>query len=655
MKWPRFDIIVFIAMMCWVMGAFMAPNLYALGGHGDVNGVYGTFYIPDGLTNCGVCHYTAFTGLPGDSQPIMWVREFFNATPYGGPSRIPPSPNVINFTTFIPDDPLNPVGALVDGNGGGVCEVCHTKTRYYTNSGMGSGWPGGEGEHYPKQQEDEWFGWDCTECHWHFRSGNRLVSQIWFEPNLIGGQSHDTHIGATDLKGPRLILNFSEWGVDRECYVCHDQVDWHLFRDGQDKQNTTVCNECHSTGGEYGGADVAKAAWESGVYDPSTSFEEVKADYKIVWCAHCHDDVPNGQVASAVYGVTAPNVMGDDEIYGYNVNGHGRSGAEKRCSRCHDLTKKHTDRKQRTYKASNDNYVRGYRLVKNALKIPRTDPDYEKEIFMLCFECHDYDQKFGRDLPFKTNFREDIRIPNKNYHYHHLNRQPSIYWDSDWDTYVDSHGSCPACHQVHGSPMRINGGLAPNPIMIRHGELISTPGTTDKVPALDFRWLDKNDNLTSDFLQSRAGRVIGDYHSGSPNLNHVCLGCHQVGDITYDRSPGQVDIVDAWSDKTSYNPGDNITYKVRFNLIGGKGQYFVKAKVEVSSQSGTPWSRTYTKTATKTVTQTKEEYTWSWDKIVPSEASHGSTALVKVTVKIFDQQGGAKIDKDTDKFIYSIL
>ncbi|MEW5802887.1 MAG: hypothetical protein AB1847_12380 [bacterium] len=36
------------------------------------------------------------------------------------------------------------------------------------------------------------------------------------------------------------------------------------------------------------------------------------------------------------------------------------------------------------------------------------------------------------------------------------------------DALVDSRISCPACHNVHGSP---------NPVMIRHGELISTPAT----------------------------------------------------------------------------------------------------------------------------------------------------------------------------------
>ena len=44
----------------------------------------------------------------------------------------------------------------------------------------------------------------------------------------------------------------------------------------------------------------------------------------------------------------------------------------------------------------------------------------------------------------------------------------------------DSRTACTSCHNVHGSSTGA---------MIRYGELISTPGTTDKVPALDFTYL----------------------------------------------------------------------------------------------------------------------------------------------------------------------
>ena len=66
--------------------------------------------------------------------------------------------------------------------------------------------------------------------------------------------------------------------------------------------------------------------------------------------------------------------------------------------------------------------------------------------------------------------------------------------------------------------------------MIRHGELISTPGTTDKVPAFAFAYLDAGYNPNSNTIleDSTGGRMR--YISAV-----VCFMCH--GDIPYYRSP----------------------------------------------------------------------------------------------------------------------
>lgn len=78
-----------------------------------------------------------------------------------------------------------------------------------------------------------------------------------------------------------------------------------------------------------------------------------------------------------------------------------------------------------------------------------------------------------------TNFwNDDSDI--KNSHWLHLVGFTGIYFDSDWDGVHDSRGGGIACHNVHGSPTKA---------MIRHGELISSYGTTDKVPALNFAYL----------------------------------------------------------------------------------------------------------------------------------------------------------------------
>jgi len=119
---------------------------------------------------------------------------------------------------------------------------------------------------------------------------------------------------------------------------------------------------------------------------------------------------------------------------------------------------------------------------------------YAQDRFALCFTCHDYVKLLGPTAPYQTNFQDD----GINRHLSHVSSGRAC-WDSDLDylqvpdeiiidninaafvgdSIIDSRMSCPACHNVHGSP---------NPAMIRHGELISTPGTHDKSPALSFRW-----------------------------------------------------------------------------------------------------------------------------------------------------------------------
>ena len=72
--------------------------------------------------------------------------------------------------------------------------------------------------------------------------------------------------------------------------------------------------------------------------------------------------------------------------------------------------------------------------------------------------------------------------------------------------------------------------------MIRHGELISTPGTTDKVPALDFRWY-KADGFTQTMIlgESRYGGLLCGQPPYNVSFNHVCWGCHPTTEIKYYR------------------------------------------------------------------------------------------------------------------------
>jgi cytochrome c553 len=347
-----------------------------------------------------------------------------------------------------------------------------------------------------------------------------IVSVLFFGGHVIasGEQSHQTHLNAP--KGPQIS----------DCTDCHLLEDPSLFADGNPLTTTTVCDSCHSPGGAFDGVndpDVgAKLNWESGIYEPAVPPEEWPSRLKAGkenWCAGCHD---NG--TSVVNSVSAPNLMGDNATYGYSVSGHGAYAV--RCDDCHDLIMLHTDGQARTYSASSNNYREGYRLNEDMV-IPRYG-QYGPNAFRLCFKCHVYSDVLGA----VSNFRDD----NKGIYLHeqHLNTQFSgiLCWDSDWNEdfnnctqgeCADSAISCTACHNVHGSP---------TPAMIRHGELISTPGTTDKVPALDFRWY-KADGFTQTMIlgESRYGGLLCGQPPYNVSFNHVCWGCHPTAEIKYYR------------------------------------------------------------------------------------------------------------------------
>ena len=393
----------------------------------------------------------------------------------------------------------------------GVCEVCHTTTSYHRNDGGGT--PG----HFS--------GEDCRPCHAHEND---------FLPQGAGGDyPHDIHL--THPKGPQLGE-----GPDG-CQTCHGPGPWdpdHWADGAPSLAATTVCDTCHSPGGAYDGVNDAVIGAKYNWNDPSTIYNEAGDALsmgKEDWCAGCHDDG-----TSVTNGVFAPNVMGDSVTYGYKVSGHGRLPADPiECHDCHDLTTSHIDGEARTYAASSDNYKEGYRL-RDSMQIPRSN-EVGSDAFQACFKtCHDYDKVLDASYPFNTYFRDDHEQQNK--HKVHIldNASAPINWDSDWDGILDSNTSCTACHNIHGSPMEVDGTLYANPVMIRHGELISTPGTTDKVPAMDFVWYENDSETpTANFEQSRYGSLICGSTQPGPGLevNHVCVGCHTAGLLTYYRSP----------------------------------------------------------------------------------------------------------------------
>ncbi len=244
-----------------------------------------------------------------------------------------------------------------------------------------------------------------------------------------------------------------------------------------------------------------------------------------------------------------------DLRYGYYYNGHKIS-----CDNCHDLRSSHIDGFSRTYAADLDNYNSGYRLLDvqvgnttvPAMEIPRrgcsSDEDLETtNDFALCFKCHDRAMVLGDgygsgvmfQYPLKTNFRNDTHVDASgmvsNEHVRHVRGRGycgnSPDWDSDWDGRPDSPMSCTACHNVHGSP---------TPAMTRHGELISTAGTFDGVPMINFRYLNNRsqpDPDLTDVMRSTGGMT--QFYAPGPGTvdkNATCKMCHN-DQISYRRSP----------------------------------------------------------------------------------------------------------------------
>jgi hypothetical protein len=420
-----------------------------------------------------------------------------------------------------------------DSTRDGVCEVCHTQTNHFRNDGNA-----------PDQLHDNLggkSGTDCIDCHTHpdgfgHGGGSAVCEECHGHDPGYGGAtgghgtyvSHSTHTenDADDLKGPNV-----------GCSTCHDTNNFPNFADGATTlAATTVCDTCHSPGGTYDGVNDpvigAKANWHSSIYqEDSVTLQTGKEK----WCAGCHDKEP-----SVIQGVSAPNVIGDEDGvtnygtgWGFYKTGHGlpadetypasggiSKGAGRECGDCHDLSLAHIDGESRTYSAASDNYQAGYRL-KYPMNIPRTG--LSADDFGLCFTCHPSGPYVDQNND-DTNFRNSPSGVNGHWQ-HNMQARPVNDWDSDWDGTGDSHISCPSCHNVHGSP---------SPSMVRHGELISTPGTTDKVPALNLQYTPEGTYPT--LADSTGGKLSRGAGVGSIAANGVCSMCH-VNCPSYTRTP----------------------------------------------------------------------------------------------------------------------
>jgi hypothetical protein len=443
--------------------------------------------------------------------------------------------------------------------------------------------------------------------------------------------------------------NPSDRGVWVQCLECHSMVPESFFADGKNTlEETTVCDECHSPGGAFDGVNDpvigAKANWRNGVYT-SDEATELKPGLEN-WCAGCHDDG-----SSVCEGVAAPNVMGDNSMYGYNITGHKID-----CGACHDLNTRHIDGDARTYSKDSDpwnpndsgNYQNGYRLKNNMIIPLRNGPNggYAASRFALCFDCHDYNQVMDSTTPYATNFQDD----GINRHRTHLT-SGRYAWDSDWDylrvagdAAIDSRMSCPACHNPHGSP---------NPAMIRHGELISTPGTQDKVPALSFRWY-KEDGYTPTIFGEESYYadmpVLGGPGGGAMEESMVCVGCHGgPNPIKYDRPYQAIAMPDTGSFTTpplppsvrllDPQPGSQdigIDRPLRFFLLSNEEDELDWSTFHISLEGDIGYGETYTAADTAvSVTGVSHRY----HVTVSPDANFGNNERIRVAISIADTAG----------------
>ncbi|GAB4346021.1 MAG: hypothetical protein Kow0089_23200 [Desulfobulbaceae bacterium] len=470
-----------------------------------------------------------------------------------------------------------------DGTYDGICEVCHTETTHFRNDGSGSdqlhtnmGAVAGTDcmschDHSNGFAHGGGSGTGCWECHGHDTGYNDPVYGV-----VTGGrgtfQSHSTHTenDADDLKGPNLA-----------CGDCHDTANFPNFKDGQTTlAATTVCDTCHSAGGTYDGLDDpvvgAKTNWRDSIYDHAGGDPFTLRTGKEKWCATCHDEAP-----SVIAGVTAPNVIGDEDGaytygtgWGYFKTGHGLAAGEAYpskgglieppltggasrpvyCDGCHDFSTSHIDGLARTYDDGESStldasaYRQGYRLKqvaagtgagasgKEPLQIPfQVNTGNNANNYRLCATCHDPAAFLDNNDLTMTNLVTTDLSGTLNRHATHLNMN-SAYWASDWSGGNTSRITCVSCHNVHGSRR-----LA----MVRDGKLTGreTPGSEEglliwyKNDAVSIYNTSNPDPPTPEDIPLAASD--GTIWVGNSSV-HLCTHCHgSPNTLAEDRAPFQ--------------------------------------------------------------------------------------------------------------------
>ncbi len=198
---------------------------------------------------------------------------------------------------------FDPNGGFVDGNNEGICQVCHTATFHFRNTGeVNTG--AGLFDHTGETDSN------CTDCHSHtnaFAHGGNGGSCGTTSECHGTRESHPTHVAGSGMVG-----------VD--CDECHNINNFPEFKDGENLVNTNACDNCHGGGL---GVTLAKQYWESPGSSNVTAGSWAVVLGEISFCGSCHDSTPGNTLGNGA-GDVAFNVMGDNSTYGFSITGHGK-------------------------------------------------------------------------------------------------------------------------------------------------------------------------------------------------------------------------------------------------------------------------------------------------------------------------------------------
>jgi len=201
--------------------------------------------------------------------------------------------------------------------------------------------------------------------------------------------------------------------------------------------------------------------------------------------------------------------------------------------------------------------------------------------------------------------------------------------------------------------------------MIRHGELISTPGTQDKVPALQFHWYTQEFAPTTDFDSSRWGGLLSS--DSDVSYNKVCYGCHGApGEIIYYRGPcgaKKVTVFRVWTTdtdvsntpKTIFHSGDPIRYHVSFSVSGTSPTYWITDHGLAQKTTGTGPKHEWWRSDYRATCNT---YELTQDRFIPSTIippPEGIDAAITITVEMRAIPAGPLLSTSTDSQPFRIV